>query len=86
MTEKEKFLFDLQGFVVVESTLNCNQLTALNRILDERIAAESVPISRLTVPVPTPCSLRYRRYALQVSSVIINNDLSPQYGSSALTA
>ena len=40
MTEEEKYLFDLQGFLVVENALNQAQLRELNDILDQRIAEE----------------------------------------------
>ena len=38
MTEEEKYLFDLQGFLVVENALNQAQLRELNDILDQRSA------------------------------------------------
>ena len=41
MTENEKYLFDLQGYIAVENALDSSQITELNRILDEHIAAES---------------------------------------------
>ncbi len=40
MTEEEKYLFDLQGFLVVENALAPAQLQALNDLLDQRIAQE----------------------------------------------
>jgi hypothetical protein len=40
MTEHEKYLFDLQGYLAVENTLTTAQLTELNAILDERIASD----------------------------------------------
>jgi ectoine hydroxylase-related dioxygenase (phytanoyl-CoA dioxygenase family) len=40
MNEDERYLFDLQGFLVVEDALDANQLTALNEILDRRIEDE----------------------------------------------
>ena len=41
MTENEKYLFDLQGYIAVKNALDRSQITELNRILDEHIAAES---------------------------------------------
>ena len=40
MNGDEQYLFDLQGFLVVEDALDANQLTALNGILDHRIKDE----------------------------------------------
>ncbi len=40
MTEAEKYLFDLQGFLVVEDALAPDQLQELNDILDQRITQE----------------------------------------------
>ena len=40
MNEDERYLFDLQGFLVVEDALDARQLKALNDILDQRIEAE----------------------------------------------
>jgi hypothetical protein len=40
MTEQEKYLFDLQGYLAVPAALSAEQLQALNAILDEQIAAE----------------------------------------------
>ncbi|HEX8235629.1 MAG TPA: phytanoyl-CoA dioxygenase family protein [Abditibacteriaceae bacterium] len=40
MTEEEKYLFDLQGYLAVPDALNAQQLQSLNSILDEHIAAE----------------------------------------------
>lgn len=40
MQENEKYLFDLQGYIAVENALNAGQIAELNRILDERIAAD----------------------------------------------
>ena len=37
MNEKESYLFDLQGFLVVEDALSANELSSLNRILEERV-------------------------------------------------
>jgi len=41
MTEQERYLFDLQGFLVVPDALNTEQLAALNALLDERLAEEA---------------------------------------------
>ena len=43
MTDEEKYLFDLQGYITVPNALTTGQITALNAILDERIAAEIEP-------------------------------------------
>ncbi len=43
VTEQEKYLFDLQGFLVVENALDGDHIAALNAILDERIAADVLP-------------------------------------------
>ncbi len=40
MTEEERYLFDLQGFLVVENALTPEQLQALNTILDRKIVRE----------------------------------------------
>ena len=41
MNEQETFLFDLQGYLVVPDALGAEQLRALNRLMDERIATEA---------------------------------------------
>lgn len=38
MNELERYLFDLQGFLVVENALTAAQVTALNRLLDQQVA------------------------------------------------
>ena len=43
MTTHEKYLFDLQGFLVIPDALDKSQVTELNRIVDERVAAEVAP-------------------------------------------
>ncbi len=40
MTDNEKFLFDLQGYLAVADTLTASQLCELNGILDARIASD----------------------------------------------
>ena len=40
MTEHEAYLFDLQGYLVVENALPKEQLKQLNAVLDKQIAAE----------------------------------------------
>ena len=40
MTDQERYLFDLQGYLVISNALNADQLTGLNALLDERIARE----------------------------------------------
>ena len=39
MTEHERYLFDLQGYLVVRDALNAAEVAALNDALDEQIAA-----------------------------------------------
>jgi len=41
MTDQEKFLFDLQGFITVPDALDAAQVAELNRILDEQIAQDT---------------------------------------------
>ena len=43
MTEIEQYLFDLQGFLVVEDALTGAQLAALNEIIDQQIALVDEP-------------------------------------------
>jgi len=40
VNEKERYLLDLQGYLVVENVLNKEQLEALNRALDEKVQTE----------------------------------------------
>jgi ectoine hydroxylase-related dioxygenase (phytanoyl-CoA dioxygenase family) len=43
MTEHERYLFDLQGFLVVPEALSAEEVAALNALLDERLARETSP-------------------------------------------
>ena len=43
MTEIEQYLFDLQGFLVVEDALSSAQLAALNEIIDHQISLVDEP-------------------------------------------
>lgn len=43
MEEKEAFLFDLQGFLVVRHALEDGQVQELNRVLDEHLARDCTP-------------------------------------------
>ena len=43
MTEQEKYLFDLQGYLAVPNTLDAEQVAALNALLDEHLAEEAAP-------------------------------------------
>ncbi len=43
MTAEERYLFDLNGYLVVPGALDAGQLSALNGILDQRIADEVDP-------------------------------------------
>lgn len=40
MTENEKYLFDLQGYIAVENALDAGQIERLNTLLEEHIAAD----------------------------------------------
>ena len=45
MTDVEKYLFDLRGYIVIEDVLNADQVTALNRLIGEnhpRLSTEYV--------------------------------------------
>ncbi len=39
MTDQEKYLFDLQGFLVVPNALSADAVAALNAVLDEKLTA-----------------------------------------------
>jgi ectoine hydroxylase-related dioxygenase (phytanoyl-CoA dioxygenase family) len=43
MDDYERYLFDLQGYLLVENVLSPEELAALNATLDERIAADMKP-------------------------------------------
>lgn len=43
MTELERYLFDLQGFLVIENALNSEQIAALQAHLDRQIALQDNP-------------------------------------------
>jgi hypothetical protein len=43
VTELEKYLFDLQGFLIVENALTSVELATLNEIIDEKIALVDEP-------------------------------------------
>jgi hypothetical protein len=43
MNNYERYLFDLQGFITVPDALDAAQISELNRILDEHIAADITP-------------------------------------------
>lgn len=43
MTAEERFLFDLQGYLVVKGVLGADELKTLNEIADERIAKDEKP-------------------------------------------
>ena len=40
MNDQERYLFDLQGFLEVPDALSAEQLTELNRMMDEKIEGE----------------------------------------------
>jgi hypothetical protein len=43
MTEHEKYLFDLRGYLVVPDALDAGQLSELNALIDAKLAAEVAP-------------------------------------------
>jgi ectoine hydroxylase-related dioxygenase (phytanoyl-CoA dioxygenase family) len=46
MNEQERFLFDLQGFLVVPNALNADELARLNAAVDEEIEQNTAPDMR----------------------------------------
>ena len=40
MTEFERYLFDLQGFLVIENVLNRDEIAVLQSLLDQQIALQ----------------------------------------------
>ena len=46
MTEKEKYLFDLQGFLLVEDALSAEQVAALDGLLEEHVRKDTAPDMR----------------------------------------
>ena len=52
MNDYERYLFDLKGYLVVPGALSQEQIAGLNRVLDERIAAECPPDMRTHRFVP----------------------------------
>jgi hypothetical protein len=47
MTEKELYLFDLQGYITVPNALNATQLAELNRLVSGQLAEHSKPDARM---------------------------------------
>ncbi|MGB7381287.1 MAG: phytanoyl-CoA dioxygenase family protein, partial [Rivularia sp. (in: cyanobacteria)] len=43
MHESERYLFDLQGFLVVENVLNNEEISALRKLIDEQVAIKNQP-------------------------------------------
>ncbi|AFY47920.1 protein involved in biosynthesis of mitomycin antibiotics/polyketide fumonisin [Nostoc sp. PCC 7524] len=43
MTEFERYLFDLQGFLIIENALSSDHIQALNLVLDQQIALHNQP-------------------------------------------
>ena len=41
MTEHDRYLFDLQGYITVPNALDADAVAALNGILDRKIAEET---------------------------------------------
>jgi hypothetical protein len=46
MTDKERYLFDLNGYITVPNALSAEQIAALNRILDGQMAENVQPDAR----------------------------------------
>ncbi|MBE9101356.1 phytanoyl-CoA dioxygenase family protein [Vacuolonema iberomarrocanum] len=46
MNEQQCYLFDLQGFLVIEDALTATQLTAINGAIDQHIAALGLPAEK----------------------------------------
>ena len=40
MTDHDRYLFDLQGYLRIPNALDADQVRTMNALLDERIAAE----------------------------------------------
>ena len=40
MTDHDRYLFDLQGYLTIPDALGADQIRAMNALLDEHIAAE----------------------------------------------
>lgn len=53
MTDQERYLFDLQGFLVVENALDADSLAALNALIDDKLAeaAEEKSTYRFGSPI-----------------------------------
>ena len=43
MTEIERYLFDVNGFLVVKDALTPEQVTSINRLMDEKLQAHETP-------------------------------------------
>ena len=43
MTDHDRYLFDLQGYLTIPNALDADQLSAMNALLDAHIAAEMTP-------------------------------------------
>ncbi len=52
MKDHERYLFDLQGYLVVPEALTAEQITKLNSVLDEHVASECPPGMRTHRFVP----------------------------------
>ena len=51
MTENEKYIFDLLGFIVVPNALTTEQITDMNALMDEQIEKECKQTSKVhTLP------------------------------------
>ena len=43
MTEQERYLFDLQGFLVIPNALRLETVILLNQVMDEKISESCAP-------------------------------------------
>ena len=55
MEATERFLFDLQGYIVVEDALPADLLAELSAIADQKIAQDTTPDMTAMVPPCRPC-------------------------------
>ncbi len=57
MNDHERYLFDLNGYLIVPEALTPEQIASLNNVLDERIAAAYTPVrapARMVPGLPRP--------------------------------
>ena len=51
MTPEEKFIFDLEGYIVIKNVLTAAEVAALNELADERFTEKKELADRRTGPV-----------------------------------